>query len=618
MKQLLFLLAAIISLGAEAQTLTRTLTIRRTPAASTNDIPVWISGRLQWQSPTQYKTILALENVTNTSDANKPVSTAQQAALDLKAALSSPQFTNQIGVGVASTASARIALPTGTTAAEGILFGDISFFRIGPNTISVNSGAGQFNLGALSNGSTANNAYLSMGANGVVVSRNIADANNALITDLVHASSTGKIASFRAAGSEVAYVSKAGLGYFSGFQTSTTAENSNIYAGTSGVNTTTNWTLGGSTGVTFRNMFGGSTAITPISVNHSYGAHYFRTGGTITSAGSGTNPVGANVVIEGPSLAVGTAAWTNGTALYIPAASTGATNNYSIYAAGGNAYFGGALQVGNSNLITAAGIRKGSNTGAIDFETSSAGIYLNYNTTGTNSAFKVNNVHASNTGNIAEFQAASTTVASISRDGSVDARRLVPNMYNRNEFEHANLIGFGAIMEPLNVGFRDVNTSHSTVDGSCRCTLSYLPRDTTITGLRYFLTTAGAITGENNNKFAIYTVNTTTLLATLAASSANDETYFEGSANTLETVPFTSPYSATRGWYLMCYLYNISAAAVAPVFAAGTQHDIFNNAFWFSNGLTTNYSVPTQTDIPATIDLTTAAKTNHRQYIVAY
>jgi hypothetical protein len=37
--------------------------------------------------------MVGLGNVTNTSDANKPVSTAQQTALDLKANLASPQFT---------------------------------------------------------------------------------------------------------------------------------------------------------------------------------------------------------------------------------------------------------------------------------------------------------------------------------------------------------------------------------------------------------------------------------------------------------------------------------------------------------------------------------------------
>ena len=42
-------------------------------------------------------TQVGLSNATNTSDANKPVSTAQQAALDLKAALASPTFTGTVG-----------------------------------------------------------------------------------------------------------------------------------------------------------------------------------------------------------------------------------------------------------------------------------------------------------------------------------------------------------------------------------------------------------------------------------------------------------------------------------------------------------------------------------------
>ena len=41
----------------------------------------------------QAKVILALENVTNTADADKPISTLTQAALDLKAPLASPALT---------------------------------------------------------------------------------------------------------------------------------------------------------------------------------------------------------------------------------------------------------------------------------------------------------------------------------------------------------------------------------------------------------------------------------------------------------------------------------------------------------------------------------------------
>ena len=42
------------------------------------------------------KTTLSLQNVDNTSDANKPVSTAQQTALDLKATIANPEFTGAL------------------------------------------------------------------------------------------------------------------------------------------------------------------------------------------------------------------------------------------------------------------------------------------------------------------------------------------------------------------------------------------------------------------------------------------------------------------------------------------------------------------------------------------
>ncbi|NOR58416.1 MAG: hypothetical protein GQ474_07835 [Sulfurimonas sp.] len=51
------------------------------------------------------KTQLVIENVDNTSDADKPVSTAQQTALDLKADLASPTFTGTVVVPTAGGAT---------------------------------------------------------------------------------------------------------------------------------------------------------------------------------------------------------------------------------------------------------------------------------------------------------------------------------------------------------------------------------------------------------------------------------------------------------------------------------------------------------------------------------
>jgi hypothetical protein len=187
-----------------------------------------------------------------------------------------------------------------------------------------------------------------------------------------------------------------------------------------------------------------------------------------------------------------------------------------------------------------------------------------------------------------------------------------------NKMQWMKLGGFPGIFEPINVNFSDASTTHTTVDGSCRCILAYLPEAATLTGIKYFLTNTPSFTADNNNKFGIYTINTSTLLATLAASSTNDGTHFTGSSNTVKTIPFTSTYAASAGWYLISYLWNSSATSTAPQMAGAAQAEIGNNGDWFANGLAFAYSVTGQTDMPATIDLTSVAKTNHRQYLLVY
>jgi hypothetical protein len=89
--------------------------------ATTDNFIVANASAWASRTPAQAKTSLALVkgdvglgNVDNTSDANKPVSTAQQTALDLKANLASPTFTGTVTITSPFTVGATSVTATGT------------------------------------------------------------------------------------------------------------------------------------------------------------------------------------------------------------------------------------------------------------------------------------------------------------------------------------------------------------------------------------------------------------------------------------------------------------------------------------------------------------------------
>jgi hypothetical protein len=85
--------AALDALGVELGTLSDEVDTKQDFIVAGTVAQYW-RGDKTWQ--TLDKDAAGLENVDNTSDADKPVSTAQQAALDLKANLESPTFTGTV------------------------------------------------------------------------------------------------------------------------------------------------------------------------------------------------------------------------------------------------------------------------------------------------------------------------------------------------------------------------------------------------------------------------------------------------------------------------------------------------------------------------------------------
>jgi hypothetical protein len=82
------------------------------------------------------KNDVGLNNVDNTSDANKPVSTAQQTALDLKAPLASPTFTGNVSI--APSGNLTISPNSTLTLAAGDIFlpsNNVRFYTFPNNTV---------------------------------------------------------------------------------------------------------------------------------------------------------------------------------------------------------------------------------------------------------------------------------------------------------------------------------------------------------------------------------------------------------------------------------------------------------------------------------------------------
>lgn len=129
------------------------------PASVTDDLPAVFDGTtgklIKQKTYAAFKTLLSLVkgdvglgNVDNTSDANKPVSTAQQAALDLKANLASPSLTGNPTAPTASPGDADTSIATtgfvaaAVTAATLGLFDDRGGYDASVNTFPAAGGSG--------------------------------------------------------------------------------------------------------------------------------------------------------------------------------------------------------------------------------------------------------------------------------------------------------------------------------------------------------------------------------------------------------------------------------------------------------------------------------------------
>jgi hypothetical protein len=236
------------------------------------------------------KTDLSLNNVDNTSDANKPVSTATQTALNLKANLAGANFTGAIDV-------------------QG---GAISTGGDGTNTgaLVLKPANGAFNFYAWVNKEIGGNEGIALqrGAYPTVTS-----------TPLT--------------------ISAAGTAVFAG---NVTSAGSNITGGGTFVSTSAGLIFLGATGL-YYNMGISVTAPSTVAVGYSF-ARSVIGNATVTKAASGTHPLVASSAIKPMTISGSGSTITNTATQYIENAMTGGTNNYALWVDDGTVRIDGDIE----------------------------------------------------------------------------------------------------------------------------------------------------------------------------------------------------------------------------------------------------------------------------------
>jgi len=147
----------------------------------------------------------------------------------------------------------------------------------------------------------------------------------------------------------------------------------------------------------------------------------------------------------------------------------------------------------------------------------------------------------------------------------------------------------------------------------------WIPKQVTITGVKFILLTAGVYTASNYNGFGLYSQSSGTL--TLVASSTTDTTLFKTSSS-LITKAFTATYSAAPGLYYIGVIWSASATTTAPVFStcsnSGFGASSVYNTFDFTNNNKTYALLTSQTTMPATVTMSSTTTNQYRTIFTLY
>lgn len=180
-------------------------------------------------------------------------------------------------------------------------------------------------------------------------------------------------------------------------------------------------------------------------------------------------------------------------------------------------------------------------------------------------------------------------------------------------------LGSPILAETVNFPLGMCNTAVSLVDNQLKLQSVYLTKGATLTGVKVYMRTTGAYTGDNNNRVGLYSYSGGTL--TLVASSANNSTLWTAANNGILTIPFSSTYAASSGLYYVAVMYNQSAQTTAPQIAGPIAINnlvMQSTAYGFANSAKLNGTVAAKNDLPSTQAMTGVTSATSVIYVALY
>lgn len=178
------------------------------------------------------------------------------------------------------------------------------------------------------------------------------------------------------------------------------------------------------------------------------------------------------------------------------------------------------------------------------------------------------------------------------------------------------ILGSAILAEPITGNIGNISTVLALTDQSFKAIIVYLPKQATITGVKFWQSVQGSYTNSNENRLGLYSLATGTM--TLIASCADDANLWKG-AQGLITKAFTTPVVCNAGVYVVGLLYCRSAEVTAP--SLGTFANLANstvNSADFTNSVKLNSNAGTITTLPSSKAMSTMSVASNQIYVALY